>query len=54
MDCFVRGYICEESGDIVRDKEIIFAEFELLDLFGKIENTRDCRLVSRQWFQLFI
>ena len=54
MDGFVKRNICEESSDIIGDKKDIFAEFEVLDFFGKIENIRDCILVSQQRFQLFI
>ena len=54
MDGFVNRNICEESVDVIGDKKDIFAEFEVLDFFGKIENMRDCILVSRQGFQLFI
>ena len=35
MDGFVKRNICEESGDVIGDKKNIFAEFEVLDLFGK-------------------
>ena len=45
MDGFVKRNICEESGDVIGDKKNIFAEFEVLDFFGKIENIRDCVLV---------
>ena len=38
MDGFVKRNICEESGDVIGDKKNIFAEFEVLDFFGKIEN----------------
>ena len=39
MDGFVKRNICEESGDVIGDKENIFAEFEVLDFFGKIETS---------------
>ena len=45
MDGFAKKNICEESGDVTENKKNIFAEFEELDFFGKIENIRDCILV---------
>ena len=54
MDGFIKRNICEESSDVIGDKKTNFVEFEMLDFFGKIENIRDCIVVSRQGFQLFI
>ena len=54
MDGLVKRSICEESGDVIGEMKNIFFGFEVLDSLGKIENIRDCILVSRQGFQLFI
>ena len=39
MDGFVQRNICEESGDIIGDKKNISVEFEVFDIFGKIETS---------------